>query len=523
MLTALTLVAAWLRFSAIDFGFPDQFRPDEEMMVPTALGFEKDWNPHQAIYPAGQTYLLHAVLRSNAMLAGVHGDLHKAYGADDGAQAYLIARQLTAAMGTITVPVIYLAAESVFSPTAALVSAAIVAVSFIHVRESKFAKVEAPAGMWLALSILMILRIVSRGHWIDYVLAGVFCGLAAATHYTAGAIAIGIVVAHLEARRRESKSLLGSLADFRIYVAGTVTILTFLCVDPYFILDWPQTSKDFSFLQMIYRNWNGGNTPAGFGLRWLFLLAMPAAFGVGLEIFLLAAMLWVIARPKPGTYALIAFILACFWSLTSGHPQLEFRYLVNPLLAMALVGGLFANDLVVLASEVLGSRIGLAVAAGAGLALLAPSLIRDLQLNWLLSQEDTRTIAQDWILDHIPPGSEIAMLYGFTYGKPKVPGRYRMFESASLDAVPDLANRAPWVIADSFPPLTLWSKGASEKDLKKLTSDATLALDIDPIKSGAQMPLCDPNDAFFVPFIHIASMTRPGPRIRIWKIRATSR
>ena len=156
----------------------------------------------------------------------------------------------------------------------------------------------------------------------------------------------------------------------------TVTILTFLCVDPYFILDWPQTSKDFSFLQIIYRNWNGGDTPAGLGTTMAVLAGDAGRFRRRLEIFLLAAMLWVIARPKPGTYALIAFILACFWSLTSGHPQLEFRYLVNPLLAMALVGGLFANDLVVLASEVLGSRIGLAVAAGAGLALLAPSLIQ---------------------------------------------------------------------------------------------------------------------------------------------------
>ena len=86
-------------------------------------------------------------------------------------------------MGTATVAVIYLAAEPLYGPAAVLVSAAIVTAAFVHVRESKFAKVEAPAGLWLALSILMMLRIVSEGHWRDYIPAAVFCGLAGATHY----------------------------------------------------------------------------------------------------------------------------------------------------------------------------------------------------------------------------------------------------------------------------------------------------------------------------------------------------
>jgi hypothetical protein len=518
LLAALTIIAAWLRFSAIDFGLPDQFRPDEEMTVPTALGFEKDWNPHLAVYPAAQTYLIHGVLRSNAMLFGVHGDLRTAYGADDGAQAFLIARQISAAMGTLTVPVIYLAAAPVFGPVAAVISATIVTVSYLHVRESKFAKVEVPAGLWLALSILMMLRLVIRGHWMDYALAGFFCGLATATHYTAGAIAIGIVMAHLEARHREARSLFGSLIDFRIYLAGAVTILTFLSVNPYFILDWQQTANDLWFLNASHTMWNNGNTPAGFGWPWLLLLAMPASFGVGWEIFFLAAMLWMLLRPKPGVYALMAFIAVCFWSVTSGHPQLEFRYLVNPLLAMALLAGVFAVDLMAWASAWIGSRAALSLAASVGIVLVTPSLIRDVELNQLLRQEDTRTIAEKWMVDHIPPLSEVVMIHGFTYGKPKVPHRYKMIPIKRLAELPSLSRWAPWVVADSLPMLSLWSEGASDADLAELNSEATLEFDLDPIKAGAATPVFDPNDAFYVPFNNITSMVRPGPRIRIWKV-----
>jgi hypothetical protein len=521
LVMALTLIAAWLRFSSTGFGLPDQLRPDEEKLVPRALGFEEDWNPHLAIYPAAQTYLIHGALRSCALLTGASRNLQTAYGSDNGAQAFLIARRISAGMGTATVPVIYLAVAPVFGSAAALVSAAIVTVCYIHVRESKFAKVEVPAGLWLALSILMMLRITTRGHPMDYALVGFFCGLAAATHYTAGAISIGIVVAHLGARPRENQSMLASLTDPRIYLAGFVTILTFSCANPYFFLDWQQTVRDYTFLRDNFRMWNGGHTPAGFGWSWLLLRAMPAAFGIELEIFLLAATLWVIFRPRPGTFALLAFIVVCFLSLTNGHPQLEFRYLVNPLLAMALLGGVFAADLTALTCSRMGTRLGLLVAGLTGILIMSPSLIRDLQLNRLLHQTDTRTIARKWMIEHIPPASAVVLIGGDGYGKPKVPGMYISLPVDNLRSLKRWTKWAKWVVSDSFPPLSLWSPGATDAELAELNSEGTLEFDVDSIRPGTETLIFDPNDAFYVPFNHITSMLRPGPRIRIWKITAS--
>jgi len=522
LLAVLTLLAGWLRFSAIGFGLPDQLRPDEELLVPTALGFEHDWNPHMAIYPAAQTYLVHGVLRSYATLTRARLNLHAAYGQDNGARAFLIARQVSAAMGTATVPLIFLAAAPVYGPGAALTAAAIVTVSYIHVRESKFAKVEVPAGFWLALSILMTLRISYRGHWLDYALAGLFCGLAAATHYTAGAIAIGIVVAHLESRRREGQILLGALADRRIYIAGIVTIAAFIAADPYFILDWHRTLDTYSNLRHDYNMWNGGHTPAGFGWPWLILRAMPAGLGLALEVFLLAALPWIVFRPRPGTFALLAFVIACFLSLTGGHPQLEFRYLVNPLLAMALLGGVFAADLAAMACSSIGSRAGGVVAVLVGTLLIIPSILRDLQLNDLLRQTDTRTIAEQWMINYIPSSTKVLVLRGDSYGKPKLPGRYKLISIPDLSTLKMTHGWATWVVTDSLPELELWSKGPTDAELEYLNAAGTLEFDVDSIKAGAAAPVFDPNDAFYVPFTHITSMLRPGPRIRIWKFAAAT-
>ncbi len=504
------------------FGLPDHFRPDEEFLVPVAIDLEKDWNPHWSICPPAQTYLVHAALRVYARMTGAGENLHDVYAPNNEAQAYSIARRITAAMGTATVPIIYLAAAPVFGQVGALAASAIVAVSYIHVRDSKFAKDEVPAGFWLALSIMMMLRIASRGHLGDYVIAGLFCGLAAATHYPAGAISIGILVAHLEARRGEGRSLTRALADSRIYFAGCASIVAFLAADPYFLLDWSQTVASYKYIRNDYVVWSASNTPAGSGWRWLLFWAMPAGFGVELEIFLLAALGWAIFHPRSGTFALLAFIAACFLSLTNGHPQVEFRYLINPLLAMALLGGLFFADLLTLTSAWIGTEAACLMAVPVGLLLLLPSSMRDIELDTLLHQPDTRTIAREWIRAHVSRASIVLILGDNSSGKPQRIDDYLTFPLDSLSNMPVApAYVSKWLVTDSLPPLSYWSKGVSAEDLAELNSKATLELDLNPIIDGAA-PVFDPNDAFYAPFNNITSMSRPGPRIRIWKLSEPS-
>ncbi len=136
VLLALVFVAGWLRFTAIGFGLPERFRPDEVFLAPKAL--EKDWNPRSTalFYPAAQIHLLHVVLRSYATVTGSGTNLPEVYATDHQALAFWIARAVSAAMGAATMPAAYWAAEPAFGPTAALASAAIVAFSPVHVRKS---------------------------------------------------------------------------------------------------------------------------------------------------------------------------------------------------------------------------------------------------------------------------------------------------------------------------------------------------------------------------------------------------
>jgi len=198
VLAALVILGGWLRFAAIGFGLPDKFRPDEDLIITPALDLGKDLNPHfnsMTFYPAAQVYLLNAILHSYAIVTGSGTNLAAAYSTNDQRQAFVIGRELSAAMGTATIAATFWAAELAFGPAAALASAAIVAVSSLHVRESKFAKVQVPAGLWLLLAMGMLLRIVRRGQVSDYAFAGFFSALAIATNYQSAPIVFGILVA----------------------------------------------------------------------------------------------------------------------------------------------------------------------------------------------------------------------------------------------------------------------------------------------------------------------------------------
>ncbi len=514
VLALLTLMAGWLRFTATSFGLPDKYRPDEEYLLSRALGFQKDWNPNFAIYPAAQMYVNHAALRLYAVVAGK--EFNAAFSDDDGSRAYLIVRRVSAAFGTATVPAIYFAAAPAFGTEAALSAAAILAVSTLHMREAKYATTDAAMIFWVTMAIAMVLRIVHSGRYRDYVGAGFFAGLATATKYPAGAIVFGIVAAHLGARHREGRSLLRSYRDLRIYLAGCITIVTFVCTTPYLVFDWRQTVNDFVY-QRGFVLYGLPNPQAGYGWSWLLLRAMPDSMGIAMQTVLLGSMLWALIRPRPGTLSLLAFIGVAVLGIT-GSRYVFYRYLVVLLPAMAILGGIVAAQ----AGSTLSARFGEKTATavfGLGLGLLLlPSLIRDVELNRLLSRPDTRTLARQWIKGHIPPSSVIAVTNrNYLYGKPQLSSAYSLVE---LDDLAGLRRRnVRWVLSDSFAPISFYSRGPSDAELAALNSQGTLVFDVDSVKRGAPAPIVDPQDAYYAPIGNITSMERPGPRIRIWELK----
>ncbi|MBM4266527.1 MAG: phospholipid carrier-dependent glycosyltransferase [Deltaproteobacteria bacterium] len=512
----LTVIAGWLRFTSLDFGLPDKFRPDEEYMVSRAVGFSEDLNPHFTVYPAAQMYVHHATLRLIAALEGQKGDFRGAFLPGGFARAHLVGRQLAAAFGTATIPAIYWAALPAYGSTAALASATVMTFATIHVRESKYSTTDTAAVFWLTLAIGMMLRVILRGGLGPSLLAGVFTGIAMATKYPTGAVLAGQALAHLGARWREGRSLWRSFRDIRPWITLVTTIVVFVCCTPYFLLDWAQTLNDFAY-QRGFLEQGVGNTRAGWGWSWLLEKALPDGLGPELATVVLVAVAWCVIRPRIGTWSLLAFVAVATLGMTSSRYAF-YRYVVIPLPALVLFVGILASDVKRWLARRVPDPWPAVVLSAALLVLLVPSAIRDYKLGRIFARRDTRTIAREWIQEHVPPGSAIAMTNHATpYGKPQLTaGGYRI--EPFQDVATLRRGQIRWVLSDSDV-LPFYSPAPTDAQLRELESSADLRFDLDPVKPGTPKPVFDEADAFYIPIRHTSSMKRPGPRIRIWELR----
>jgi hypothetical protein len=511
VLLLLTLIAGWLRFSGSSFGLPGLFRPDEEYMLNPAMGFVNDWNPHFSIYPAAQMYVQHLALLVYARTHGQQDDFRDFYQGDNYPTAHLVARGASATLGAATVPAIYYAAAPIFGVPTGLAAAAIVTFSSMHVLNSKFATTDVGAVFWLTLALAMILRIANYGRYRDYIFAGIFSGLATATKYPAGAIVFGVAAAHIGNCWR-NRGLWRAFIDPRIYLAAVLTFLAFFCGTPYTLLDWAQTVRDYGYQRTFVVN---GYSAAGYGWRWLFLRSMPDCFGLAVYALLMLGMLWAFTG-KRGGLSLLAFISATFIALIRSH-QLFYRYILIPFPAMVILAAILVADLTELAEIQLGRQIGSALGILCLALVLMPSLVRDLQLDHLLQKTDTRVLARQWMISHVAPGSAIAEVDDTTmYGKPPLRDIYRV--EAFTDPALLRKRNVLWVVSDSYPAL-FYSRGPLPGEAAELNSQATLVFDTDPLVYGGPQPVFDINDAFYAPLQHISAVSRPGPRVRVWKLK----
>ena len=462
-------------------------------------------------------YVQNVALRAYAGLHGRWSDYRSMYEAHNWALAYLVARWTSAVFGTATVLAIYAAMAPLFGLGAALIAASLVAVSTIHVLSSKFATTDVAAAFWVTLACAMILRIAHGGRWRHYLAAGVFCALGFATKYPAGGTVIGIAVAHLEAwsLNRPRRPLFSALSDRRLYLAIGVAALAGFCAGPYLVLDWHQTIRD---LRDQWANVMIIGVVNRYGWPFLMLQALPICFGVILEFLIVGGILWGVLRAKPGALALAAFIAIEFLMLSRAH-RVFFRYLLIPFPAMVILAAAFASDLTALAAAKVGRKLTIAGAALVFAAITVPFLARDIEVNQLLLRVDTRILARQWIETHIPDGSVIAITSNTgDFGKPQLSAGYRLVPMGeSLEGM--RAKGIQWVFSDSLDQLPGFSSGPSARQQSELAARAALVFDVDPIRTGATAPVFDQEDAFYVPVRNITSMERPGPRIRIWRLK----
>lgn len=457
-LALILAVGLGLRLWGVRQGLPYAYNTDEaDHFVPHAVAmFGHSLNPHYFANPPGFTYVLHYLLAI-------------AYGGADGVRhafayhptgVYTLSRVAAAVLGVLALWLLYATGARLFGRAAGLLAAAIEAVAFLPVFYAHLALNDVPTLAPLTLSLLGSAGVLCKGRKRDYALAGIGLGLACATKYTAGIALVPLLAA------AAARLLAGAQADDKdgglrsgpsetsplrridrgaaiaiaigLALAAVLAFAAFFAANPYWLLDYKSFHAELvhqSSLSAEAQGKLGAPRQGGlayylwslsWGLGWLPALA---ALGGALAIW----------RPRPALGWLLVPAPVLFLVFMGLQGRYFGRWLMPILPLLCLLAAFFVLWLAgALAGRVAGARRSpLALGAAALLAalLLAQGLVYSVHSGLVLARADTRNIARQWMLAHVPRRARIV-------AEPISPDGWAREYPGSL---PPTRNRGVWL------------------------------------------------------------------------------
>jgi len=422
-LGAILLFAFLLRLWGIKQGLPFSYNSDEaQHFVPKAIGFYGgDWDPHYFLNPPAYSYLLAIVFE---LWFGSADAVIRSYTANP-TEVFIVARAACAILGTASVWLTYGAAARLFDRSVALLAAAISAVAFLPVFYSHLALNDVPALAAVSLALYGIAGVHQRGKGGDYVLAGLGIGLAAATKYSDGIIAVCLLAAaaHDGTRRPPGVALQ------RLVVAGLLALVAFTAANPYWILSWGEFKTGLT----NQANLAAGaqqvklGTPGGGGILY-YLWSFTWGIGLGPTVAAAAGVVVLLARKLYWTALLLVPVQIVYIIFMGGQQRYFGRWLMPVLPLDAILAAFVAVTLIRWLAET--KRLPLALGAVVvALALLTQSVLADVHNDRVLSRPFTTNLARDWMVKNIPAGQNVVI-------EPITPGNWPTDIGATLPWTP---------------------------------------------------------------------------------------
>lgn len=431
-LPVLLVVALALRVWGIGYGLPWLnryfFETDEGAIINLAMAFGSgDLNPHSFNNPPLFMYLLfglYGLFFVAGRLIGLFG------GAADFAAFYfshltpfyLLGRGLSAALGVASVYLAYRLGCRLYGPRVGTLGALFLTVAPLHVDLSHQVKVDVAAVFFMLLALASGARLLASGvstrrGRLACLLAGTCAGLAAATKYQDGFVALSLVVAIvapcLRARLRAAQiardpspathhpsPVLSSLIS-HLTLLTTAAAVGFTIGNPFgvanpglFLRSLAGLSEEVSLTSRAHA-WN-----------WLpphlLDLSDPNVLGLPLLALLLAGLGHALWRRTAADLFLAATPLGLYPFLSlPAYAHSRERFLLPLLPPLCLLG---ARALVALSAG-LPRVVPLLLASVA----MAPALAADVQHDVLASHKTTTVLAREWIERHVPAGSAVLM------------------------------------------------------------------------------------------------------------------
>jgi hypothetical protein len=542
-LAGITVASIGARYWGLLYGLPYSYYPDESSVVGDALRMAVigDPRPAQFLWPTLWIYILALVLKLGTAV-GLPPAWLSPLGdpsASNSLYVYGVARATTALTGVLTIPALYAVAVQLFALLRvpgfrwlALLPAGFLALSPLHVQHSHVTSPDVPTTFFLVLSVYAAIRILATGTSRWYLLAGLMLGVAAGIKYPSALFAVGVVAAHLGRSglswRRPLDLVLVCLA-WRLWLAGTVTLLVFFVTSPYILIDWQRFIYDFS--EQAERHLRSGPVGevglTGAHARWLYVpLAMQWGLDTPVALLGLAGVAVTVglALRRSPQASLVRWLLVvllifplmhAYFTLSWQHRYA--RYVLSLIPFCCLLAGLGLYGVYRLLTRQLSQQAASRTVAAVGIAAMLWQADGVVRYDLFLTRTDTRTIAAQWMEVNLPPGEEVIVEW---YGPP-----YRHVRQAGFDLsdrpLDRYLGRTPRFIAVSSFTYDRWMRSPERYARRAafytgLHDRATLLYEIRPHPELPYDPVQEGWDGWHG--LPLTDDVRPGPVIRLYQV-----
>lgn len=402
ILFILLFVAFFLRASGVFWGIPPfdagNFHPDEPKIINGAYGFPGYVLSNTDLrYPTGFHHALGFLTWPLKAALEPHGKFF----------VYMTGRMLSVLMGTAAILLLYILAKRQYGIRHALLAAAFLSFSMLHVANSAWATTDVATSFWLLLFLLMLVHAVDN-QAINYsVAAGAALGILVGFKYTGALAVIPMALIYFlnqlsahDAAASSAQRGVALLRDRRLWATCITALLFFLMTTPGIVLNWHAfvDSMSFEFSRMdqeklpLYdtRVWLKAKDVSVDSLGWPLLSVSLVGFviacfsrrvfDIGIALMVVATFAYFGGAIEGRYLILIMPILSIF----SAHAC---TWLLSRPYQWARLAGMVVCSLVLLYSLLLS--VGAAVSR----------------------YPDTRTLATSYIRESVPPGSSIGIAY----------------------------------------------------------------------------------------------------------------
>lgn len=334
---------------------------------------------------------------------------HWFWGWDSVNAAYLslktATRFLSVSAGTAIVYFTYLSAKKLFNYKVGLFSGLVLAFSFNHVAQSKYALVDIFVSLFVALSLYfsIIVLIGKRGILKAYIFGSLFAALAFAVKYNIP-VFIPILTAYslvvwqsVKVREKAKKPFLYLLKWWRkeIFIFCFVVVITFLLVNPYLLIN---PANYFWQLQTILKaSWNfphGARDLDGIpNILWYFVYMAKIGLYYPFFIFVVVGIVMALRQYRNQAILLLSYPFSQLILLEIYTPRSD-RYPSWWLPMLAIFAGFFLWK-----SFNFGFRFRKKILIASLVLLIGVSMFRVLAFDFAITfQKDTRQEAKGFLI-----------------------------------------------------------------------------------------------------------------------------